>query len=102
MSVYDLNRDSLRKTFYEFHQTLYGRTVFFFAYFIPFLLFIISALAVLFALFYSFDNTLLTIGAIAILAFIPAFIYGNIYYYSEIRRFCAHKERHARRQSKKK
>ena len=103
MSVYDLKtREDLRKVFIEFHKCLYGRTVFFFAYFIPFLLFIVSALCMLFALFYSFDITLLNTAAVCIVAFVPLFILGNIYFYSEIRKFCAHNERATRRAAKKK
>ena len=99
MSVYDLNREGLRKTFYEFHKSLYGRTVFFFAYFIPFLLFITAAVSALFAIFYSFDITLLNVSILCILAFVPAFFLGNIYFYSEVRKFCAHEDRRARRHS---
>ncbi|MBO4855412.1 hypothetical protein J5500_03350 [Candidatus Saccharibacteria bacterium] len=102
MSVYDLNREGLRKTFYEFHKTLYGRTVFFFAYFIPFILFITAAIAALFAIFYSFDIALLNLAIACILSFVPTFIIGNMYFYSEVRKFCAHEDRRTRRASRKK
>ena len=102
MSVYDVDRDGLRKLFYEFHKTIYGRTIFFFAYFIPFVLFIIAALSALFALFYSFDPLLIHIATTTVIAFIPAFILGNIYFYSEIRKFANYRDRMARRNTKKK
>lgn len=102
MSVYDIDRDGLRKLFYEFHKTLYGRTIFFFAYFIPFALFIAAALSALFALFYAFNPLLINIAAMCIIAFIPAFILGNIYFYNEIRKFANHRDRVAHHSAKKK
>lgn len=102
MSVYDLDRNGLRKVFYDFHKSLYGRTVFFFAYFIPFMLFICACLAALFALFYAFDITLINLCVFCLLAFVPCFILGNIYFYSEIRKFCAHKEHTKRKTEHKK
>lgn len=85
MSVYDLDMKGLRKTFYEFHKTLYGKTVFFFAYIIPAMIFI-AALVAMFMVDY-------TISAILIGIFVLAFIIGNIYFYSEIRRFSDAKDR---------
>lgn len=102
MSIYNLDRDGLRKLFYEFHKSFYGRTVFFFAYFIPFLLFVVSALSALFSLFYSFDVILMNISLYAIIAFVPAFILGNIYFYNEIWRFANYRNDAARRAEKKK
>lgn len=102
MSVYDLDLKGIRKTFIEFHQSVYGRTIFFLAYIIPFVLFVVAAVAALLAIFFSFDTNLFMISLYSISAFFPTFIIGNMYFYSEIRRFCAYKNRSARRQEKKK
>ena len=101
MSIYDLDRESLRKQFYEFQKSLYGRTVFFFAYFIPFVLFITAALSALFAIFYSFDIALLNVAAATIVLFVPSFILGNMYFYSEIRKFINYRARNPRQKEKK-
>ena len=102
MSVYDLDLKGMRNTLIEFHQSIYGRTIFFLAYFIPFVLFIVGVLASLLAMFFSFDAALFNISMFSILAFFPAFILANMYFYNEIRRFCAHKERKTRRAQKNK
>ena len=102
MSIYDVDRDGLRKLFYKFHKTLYGRTIFFFAYFIPFALFITAAVSALFALFYNFNLPLINIATASIIAFVPTFIFGNIYFYNEIRKFANHRDRVAHHSAKKK
>lgn len=102
MSIYELNLGGIRKTFMEFHQSVYGRTVFLLAYFIPFALFLAAALTALFAIFNKFNPALLNASAICILAFFPTFIVGNIYFYGEIRRFCEHKEHNKHLSEKKK
>lgn len=102
MSVYDLDRKGLGEVFLEFHTSLYGRTVFFFAYFIPFVLFIAAALLALFSIF-DLSNAALANASIAcILAFVPSFIIGNAYFYSEVRKYCAHKEKKSSRSEHKK
>ena len=97
MSVYDLDMKGLRKTFQEFHKTLYGKTVFFLAYIIPAMLFASAMIAMAMV---SYE-----ISAILLVIFVVAFIIGNIYFYTEIRRFTdskgTAKKHHSSKKSKK-
>ena len=91
MSVYDLDIKGLRKTFIKFNKTLYGRTIFFLAYIIPFFMFGIG-IALLIAGFVQGSTTTLLDSARVFGAFIITFVIGNIYFYSEIRKFCEHED----------
>lgn len=102
MSVYDLDLKGIRKTLIEFHQSVYGRTIFFLAYIIPFVLFVVAAVAALLAIFFSFDMGLFMISLNSIVIFFPTFIIGNMYFYSEIRHFCAYRDQSAHRKEKQK
>lgn len=92
MSVYELDIKSLRKTFQKFHKTLYGRTVFFLAYIIPFILLMIGLVETISGFI---QGCPIILGkAIHLLeAFGVVFILANIYFYSEIRRFCEYEEK---------
>ncbi len=94
MSVYDLDMKGLRKTFQEFHKTLYGKTVFFLAYIIPAMLF---ASAMISMAMVSYEMSAILLGI-----FVVAFILGNIYFYTEIRKFTDTKEHSKKRHSSKK
>ena len=98
MSVYELDIKGLRKTFMKFHKTLYGRTIFFLAYIIPALLFIAGVIALIMGLVKGCQNLLLVSASIFV-AFMITFVLGNIYFYSEIRRFCKYEDH---KESKKK
>lgn len=85
-NIYKYSIKEMRSLIRAFSTTLYGRTVFFLAYFIPFMTFmvmvgfIVSAVIMQSAeLFYPITGTFLL--------FIGLFILGNIYYYHEIRVF---------------
>lgn len=76
----------MRKLFWDFSNTLYGRTIFFLAYFAPFMAFLVMIGLVLAAgieqsaeLFYPITGTFFL--------FIGLFLLGNIYFYNEIRKF---------------
>ena len=91
MSVYELDIKGLRKTFMKFHKSLNGRTVFFLAYCIPFFLFFSGVGTVISGLV---QKCPIILGrAVTILAlFAVSFILANIYFYSEIRKFCEHED----------
>lgn len=92
MSVYELDIKSLRKTFQKFHKTLYGRTVFFLAYIIPFILLMIGLVETISG--FIRGCPIILGKAIHLLeAFGVVFILANIYFYSEIRRFCEHEDK---------
>ena len=85
-NIYTLSVKEMRGLIRDFADTLYGRTVFFLAYFAPFMAFLVMLGLVLAAmieqsaeLFYPITGTFFL--------FIGLFLLGNVYYYSEIRRF---------------
>lgn len=85
-SIYSLGIKEMRKLIRDFAGTLYGRTVFFLAYFVPMMAFLVMAGLVVaemivpeYELFYPIVGTFFL--------FIGLFILGNIYYYHEIRVF---------------
>ena len=91
MSVYELDIKGLRKTFMKFHKTLYGRTIFFLAYIIPALLFIAGVTTLIVGLVQN-CQCLMIGSAIILVAFMVTFVLGNIYFYSEIRKFCKYED----------
>jgi uncharacterized membrane protein (DUF485 family) len=91
MSVYDLDIKGLRKTFMKFNKTLYGRTVFFLAYIIPFFMFGMGLALLIAGLIQGCTTTLLD-SARVFGAFVITFVIGNIYFYSEIRKFCKYED----------
>lgn len=85
-SIYSLSIKEMRKLLRDFSNTLYGRTVFFLAYFVPMMAFLVMAGLVVaemirpeYELFYPIMGTFFL--------FIGVFILGNIYYYHELRMF---------------
>ena len=85
-SIYNLSMKEMRKLIRDFSNTLYGRTVFFFAYFVPMMAFLVlvgliaaEMAAPEYELFYPI--------VYVFFLFIALFILGNIYYYHEIRIF---------------
>lgn len=85
-SIYKLNIKDMKQLVWDFSCTLYGRTVFFLAYFVPFMtllvmmgLILASVIEQTAELFYPITGTFLL--------FVGLFILGNIYYYHEIRVF---------------
>lgn len=84
-NIYNLNLREMRKLILQFGGTLYGRTVFFLAYFLSFMAFLaLSGLVI--ASFLVTENLFYPVlGTFFI--FVALFILGNIYYYHEIRHF---------------
>ena len=89
-SIYSLGIKEMRKLIRDFASTLYGRTVFFLAYFVPMMTFLVMAGLVVaemmvpeYGLFFPIMGTFFL--------FIGTFILGNIYYYHEIRMFAEKK-----------
>ena len=89
-SIYSLSIKEMRKLLRDFSHTLYGRTVFFLAYFVPMMAFLVMAGLVVaemigpeYELFYPIVGTFFL--------FIGLFILGNIYYYHELRMFAEKK-----------
>ncbi|MCQ2571199.1 MAG: hypothetical protein MJ154_03055 [Candidatus Saccharibacteria bacterium] len=91
-TIYDLNINEMRKLMRDFHKSLYGRTIFLFAYFIPFTLFITSAIMLLMGEM-MMDAGLVTLSCGIFCGFVVTFILGNIYFYSELRKFAAVKNK---------
>lgn len=92
MSIYDAKLKDLRKIFQDFNHTIYGKTVFFLAYIIPIVLFLVSITTLIVGLCRSCQ---IMIGnATTLLCYFGiAFVLANIYFYSEIRKFCEYKEK---------
>ena len=85
-SIYKLSIKEMRKLLKDFSGTLYGRTIFFLAYFAPFMTLLVMIGLIIGAfieqnpeLFYPIVGTFFL--------FIGLFIAGNIYYYNELRIF---------------
>ncbi|MBR0479903.1 hypothetical protein IJJ49_01375 [Candidatus Saccharibacteria bacterium] len=86
MSIYDLDIKGMRKTLKKFNETLYGRTIFFVAYFFPFLAF--AAFVGFSISVFLFPRTEVFISFyVSILVFIISFLIGTAYYYRELREF---------------
>lgn len=83
-NIYKLNVREMKNLIRDFSCTLYGRTVFFLAYFVPLMALLVMLGLILSSvimqsaeLFYPITGTFFI--------FIGLFILGNIYYYHEIR-----------------
>lgn len=91
--IYDLDIRGMRKAIKSFGNTVYGRTVFLLAYFIPGTLFVsaisITTVAVCME---QIDNTLNLIG-ILFGSSIITFILANIYYYKELKDYLRNKRK---------
>lgn len=85
-NIYNLSIKEMRKLIRDFAGTLYGRTVFFLAYFVPMMTFLVMAgLVVAEMIEPTYDLFFPIVGTFFL--FIGLFILGNIYYYHEIRVF---------------
>ena len=84
-NIYKLNIGEMRKLLLEFGGTLYGRTVFFFAYFLRIMAFLMFCGLVVAAFFTTEDLFFPITGTFFL--FLGLFILGNAYYYHELRIF---------------
>ncbi len=85
-SIYNLGVKEMRALFRDFACTLYGRTVFFIAYFVPFVVFL--ALMGLVAVYFYDPSLELFYPILAVFfAFITIFMIANAYFYHEVRKF---------------
>ena len=84
-SIYDLNMKEMRTALIKFSSTLYGRTIFFLLYFLPFITFLV-ALGLLIAYFFVPINLFWAVIG-TLIAFIVLFVVANILYYKELRIF---------------
>ena len=85
-NIYNLNIKEMRGLIRDFSGTLYGRTIFFLAYFAPFMAFLVMLGLILSSIIMQSAELFYPITGTFFL-FIGLFIMGNIYYYGEIRRF---------------
>ena len=83
--IYDLNMKEMRNLLWKFNATLYGRTVFFLAYFLPLMAFL-TMCGLVVAAFLSTEYLFYPITG-AFFLFVGLFILGNIYYYHELKEF---------------
>lgn len=88
-NIYNLNLKEMRTLILKFGGTLYGRTVFFLAYFLSFMAFLMLSGLVIASFFVTTVDLFYPILG-TFLIFIALFILGNIYYYHEIRLFSEH------------
>ena len=79
----------MKKTFREFNKTLYGKTIFFLAYIIPFVIFLVGIVTLIAGIVQS-CVIILSNAANLFCVFGITFVLANIYFYSEIRKFCEH------------
>ena len=85
-NIYSLNIKEMRRLLRDFSRTLYGRTVFFLAYFVPVMSFLVLIGLAVAGMLAPADNSLCCIIS-AFFVFMATFILGNIYYYHELRVF---------------
>jgi uncharacterized paraquat-inducible protein A len=85
-NIYNLSIKDMRKLIWDFGDTLYGRTVFFLAYFVPIMALLVMMGLVVAAMITQEADLFYPIMGTFFL-FIGLFILGNIYYYHEIRVF---------------
>ena len=87
-SIYELDINGMRNLLRCFSATLYGRTVFFLAYFLSFIAFL-AFIGLIIATLVTAEDLFSPI-LIALSAFLVLFIFGNIYYYHELLQFSKH------------
>ncbi len=83
--IYRIDINGMRELLREFSKTLYGRTVFFLAYFLPAMAFLTMIGLVVAIFITSLDLFYPVLGTFFI--FIGLFVFGNAYYYHELRVF---------------
>ncbi len=86
MSIYDLDIKGMKKSLAKFNHTLYGKTVFFIAYFIPFLSFVAFISSVI-LIFFAPTEKMLILMTLSLITFLVSFFIGNAYFYRELRIF---------------
>ncbi len=85
-NIYKLNIKEMRKLLRDFSSTLYGRTIFFLAYFAPFMA-LLTMIGLVIGAFIEQNAELFYPIVGTFFLFIGLFILGNIYYYHELRTF---------------
>ena len=90
-NIYNLDVKGMRGLIRDFSNTLYGRTVFFLAYFAPFMAFLIMLGLIVAAIMDPKDDLFYPIVCTFFL-FVALFLLGNVYYYHEIRVFSEKKQ----------
>lgn len=85
-NIYNLSIKEMRRLLRAFSGTLYGRTVFFLAYFAPMMSFLVMLGLILAEIIAPEEQLFYPIVGTFFL-FIGLFITGNIYYYNELRMF---------------
>lgn len=83
--IYNVGLKGMREYLWKFNATLYGRTVFFLAYFLPLMTFL-TMCGLVIAAFLVTENLFYPIAGTFFL-FVGLFILANIYYYHELRTF---------------
>lgn len=89
-SIYKLDIQGMRKAFNDFHKTLYGRTAFFVAYFIPIMSFL-AMFGFMIVLFIKPETSSYIAFYSALGVFVVSFMIGTAYYYHEVRDFLREK-----------
>ena len=84
--IYSLDVKGMRKLLRSFSNTLYGRTIFFFAYFAPLMSFLVM-IGLIVADLISPEEQLFYPIVGTFFLFIGLFMIGNVYYYHELRTF---------------
>ena len=84
--IYNLNIKGMRELLLKFNATLYGRTVFFLAYFLPLMAFLVMLGLIVANIIMPSIYLFYPIVSVFFL-FVGLFILGNIYYYHEVREF---------------
>lgn len=85
-NIYNLSVKEMRRLIRDFSNTLYGRTVFFLAYFAPMMALLVMLGLVLSGIIMQSGELFYPITGTFFL-FMGLFILGNIYYYHEIKDF---------------
>ena len=89
MNIYDLKISDLRQIMRQFGSTLYGRTIFLIAYFVPITLFFACiGMAAVCLLEPTIEVLFFTLGTL--LAFLITFMIANAYFYHELRVYVEH------------
>ncbi|MBR1939568.1 hypothetical protein IJ847_02435 [Candidatus Saccharibacteria bacterium] len=89
MNIYEMSLDEIRIIMKQFSKTVYGRTVFVIAYFVPIVLFL-SFVGVMIAALVSANTSMFAFGIGLLLVFVPTFMVAHAYYYRELRAYVEH------------
>lgn len=91
--IYDLDIRGMRKAIKSFGNTVYGRTVFLLAYFIPGTLFASSIAITTAAICMDQINNTINLIGILLGSSIISFVLANIYYYKELKDYRRNKRK---------